>query len=91
MWQAACSPVSEGGGREVPETTDREEPVMHRTRWAAVGILVGLALTGCEEKGPGQRVGERIDRAMDELTGKGPAEKAGEQLDRVVGELARKR
>ena len=55
-----------------------------------VAILWGLALAGCEEKGPAQKVGERIDRAMDELTGKGPAEKVGERIDKAAEELTKK-
>jgi hypothetical protein len=55
-----------------------------------IGILTVIALAGCEDKGPVQKAGERIDRAVDELKGKGPAEKAGERVDKAVDELTRK-
>ena len=51
-----------------------------------VTSALGGALAGCE-KGPAQKAGEKVDRAMDKLTGKGPAEKAGERLDKAADEL----
>ena len=59
-----------------------------RTRSMIVlGLFVGAALLpGCE-KGPAQKAGEKIDRAVDQLSGKGPAEKAGERIDKAVDEL----
>jgi hypothetical protein len=47
---------------------------------ATIVILAATMLTGCE-KGPAQKTGEKIDNAIDKLTGKGPAEKAGERID----------
>jgi len=45
-----------------------------------IAMLAATMLTGCE-KGPAQKTGEKIDNAIDKLTGKGPAEKAGERID----------
>ena len=57
---------------------------------ACIGILfvatVAFSSMGCEQ-GPAERTGEKIDRAMDRLSGKGPAEKAGERIDNAVKEL----
>jgi hypothetical protein len=54
------------------------------TALLALGLVVGC------EKGPAQKAGEKIDKAVDELTGKGPVEKAGERIDRAVNELTKK-
>ena len=53
-----------------------------------IGIALGLAvlLAGCDQ-GPAQKTGEKIDRALDRLSGKGPLEKAGERIDTAVEEL----
>jgi hypothetical protein len=50
-----------------------------------IGLAV-LPVMGCE-KGPAQEAGEKVDRALDKLSGKGPAEKAGERIDEAVDEL----
>lgn len=52
-------------------------------------FLVATLLAGCDE-GPAQRAGERIDKAVDKLTGKGPAEKVGERIDEAAKELTKK-
>ena len=54
--------------------------------WTAVTLLAAGLVVGCD-KGPAQKAGEKIDKAVDELTGKGPAEKVGERIDKAVGEL----
>lgn len=60
------------------------------------GGLIGLALlmsallTGCEEEGPAEKAGKKIDRTLDKLSDKGPAEKAGERIDEAVEELKKK-
>lgn len=51
-----------------------------------VALLVGAVLTGCEQ-GPAEKVGQKIDNALDRLSGKGPVEKAGERIDKAVEEL----
>ena len=54
-------------------------------------VAAGLALVvGCE-KGPAQKAGERVDRALDQdrVFGKGPVEKAGKKLDRAVDDVKR--
>ncbi len=47
-----------------------------------------LVFTGCAQKGPAQRAGEHIDRAVenmkDAVDPPGPAEKAGRSLDRAM-------
>jgi len=51
--------------------------------------LVAAPLTSCREKGPGEKVGESLDRAADDIKDavnpKGPAEKAGEKVDKALG------
>jgi len=49
----------------------------------------GVAMTACErKKGPVEKTGEKIDKAMDNVSDavnpKGPAEKAGRALDRAA-------
>jgi hypothetical protein len=51
-----------------------------------IALLMGTVLTGCEQ-GPAEKVGQKIDRALDRLSGKGPVEKAGERIDKAVEEL----
>jgi hypothetical protein len=60
-----------------------------KTRWAAIALGIGLALTACE-KGPAQKTGEKIDKALDKLSGKGPVEKAGERGDKAIDELTKR-
>jgi hypothetical protein len=56
----------------------------------AFGLVAGGAVftSGCREKGPGERAGEKVDRALDKvedkLDPKGPAEKAGRKIDRAI-------
>jgi len=56
--------------------------------WAGtlLAVVVAATLVGCDQ-GPAERTGEKLDRALDRLSGKGPAEKAGERLDKAVDEL----
>lgn len=46
-------------------------------------------MTSCREKGPGEKVGESLDRAADDVKDavnpKGPIEKAGEKVDKALG------
>ncbi|GAA5126908.1 hypothetical protein JIN84_09540 [Luteolibacter yonseiensis] len=48
-----------------------------------------LATVSCREKGPGERAGESIDKAVenvkDAVDPKGPVEKAGEKVDKALG------
>jgi hypothetical protein len=65
----------------------RDDPVRHRhgrLRVAGSGVLVGC------EKGPAEKVGEKLDNALDKLSGKGPLEKAGEHIDKAVNKLTKK-
>jgi hypothetical protein len=55
----------------------------------AMAVAVGVTMvTGCE-KGPMQKTGERVDRALGQepVLGKGPVEKAGKNVDRTVDDL----
>ena len=54
-----------------------------------LGLLGSAVLVGCE-KGPAEKVGEKLDKALDKLSGKGPIEKAGEQIDKAVDTLTKK-
>ncbi len=52
-------------------------------------LLAGLVfVAGCEEKGPAEKAGEKLDnaasRASDALNPKGPVEKLGEKIDRAA-------
>jgi hypothetical protein len=51
-------------------------------------VATTLLVTGCVQKGPAQRAGENIDRAVenmqDAVDPPGPAEKAGRSLDRAI-------
>jgi len=55
-----------------------------------ISVFLGTALlfTSCVQKGPAQRAGENIDRAVDHMKDAvdppGPAEKAGRSLDRAM-------
>ena len=58
----------------------------------AIGLAAGGAtlMSGCREKGPAERAGEKVDRTMDKiedkLDPKGPAEKAGRKIDRAIND-----
>ena len=54
-----------------------------------LGLLGSGVLLGCE-RGPAEKVGEKLDKALDKLSGKGPLEKAGERIDKAVDELTKK-
>jgi hypothetical protein len=56
---------------------------------AAVAACV-LLIAGCE-KGPVQKAGERVDRALDQdrVFSRGPVERAGRKVDKAVDELKR--
>ena len=54
---------------------------------AWIGVAA-VNLTGCPNKGPAQKAGEKIDSATDKISDtvnpKGPAEKAGRSIDRAT-------
>jgi hypothetical protein len=54
-----------------------------------LGLLGSGVLAGCE-KGPAEKVVEKLDKALDKLSGKGPIEKAGERIDTAVDTLTKK-
>ena len=63
---------------------------MKATLLMSAVILSAIApMTSCREKGPGEKVGESIDRAADDIKDavdpKGPGEKAGEKIDKALG------
>jgi len=55
-----------------------------------IGIFFAATtlITGCVQKGPAQRAGENIDRAVEDMKDTvdppGPAQKAGRSLDRAI-------
>ena len=56
----------------------------------ATFCLMPLAtMTSCKEKGPAEKVGDKIDKVgediKDAVDPKGPAEKAGEKVDKALG------
>ena len=59
-------------------------------KWGIIAALgLSIALAACE-KGPAEKAGEKIDKAVDALSPKGPVEKAGQRIDRAVDELTKK-
>ena len=54
-----------------------------------LGFVVAVGSVACEDKGPLQRAGEKIDRATDQdkVIGKGPLEKAGKNVDDAAKDL----
>jgi hypothetical protein len=66
---------------------------MKRLRDAVTIATVAAALAlvvGCE-KGPAQKAGERVDRAIgeDRVFSRGPVEKAGKEIDKAVDDIKR--
>jgi hypothetical protein len=66
-----------------------------QSRLIDAALVIALALggaglmAGCREKGPGERAGEKVDRAMEKVEDKldpphGPAERVGRKIDRAV-------
>jgi hypothetical protein len=55
---------------------------------ALAACSLSFALVSCEKKGPAEKVGEKIDEAVeaveDAVDPKGPGEKIGEALDKAV-------
>jgi hypothetical protein len=54
----------------------------------SISLLVVTGLSACEKKGPAEKAGEKIDKAVDKVQDtvnpKGPMEKAGEKVDESV-------
>ena len=66
---------------------------MDELRGAVIAVALGvgvLLIAGCE-KGPMQKAGERVDRALGQepLVGMGPVEKAGKNVDKAVDDVKR--
>ena len=64
---------------------------METLRRSTIVIAALTALTlmaGCE-KGPMQKTGERVDRALGQepVVGKGPVERAGKDVDKTVDDI----
>ena len=51
--------------------------------------LLGSGLMGCE-KGSAEKVGEKIDSALDKITGKGSVQEIGKRIDKAFDELKKK-
>ncbi len=49
---------------------------------------LAASVVSCREKGPAEKAGERVDKAIENVKDaadpKGPAEKAGEKVDRAL-------
>lgn len=59
-----------------------------RGLWLTVALVCGV-LAGCEQEGPAEKAGERVDEAVeqtkdaiDDAGRQGPMERMGEKLDR---------
>ncbi|ASK35682.1 hypothetical protein [Alloalcanivorax mobilis] len=46
---------------------------------AVFGAMLGLA--GCDQQGPMEKAGEKVDNTVDDMTNQGPMEETGESLD----------
>ena len=65
--------------------------------FVAIALALSLAsgALACEEKGPLEKAGEKVDNAVDDIThpGEGPVEeaarKAGEKVDEVKEDLSK--
>jgi len=63
---------------------------MKSSPWIALRLLpLFVVLAACREKGPAEKVGESLDRAIEDVQDavdpKGPVEKAGEKIDEALG------
>jgi hypothetical protein len=69
----------------------RKDGMMRRQILAVsvLGLMVAVGSAACDDKGPMQKAGEKVDRATDQdkIIGKGPLEKAGKNVDNAVKEL----
>ena len=56
---------------------------MRRLALALTVAALALAGTGCPDKGPAEKAGQKIDEAVDKLQhpNEGPMEKAGRKMD----------
>jgi hypothetical protein len=59
-----------------------------RTRYLLIVVAALATAVGCE-KGPVQKAGERVDRALGQepVLGKGPVERAGKDVDQAVDDI----
>lgn len=63
---------------------------MKSTILLSLGLLsLAGPLVSCREKGPAEKAGESMDKAVDKVKDavdpKGPVEKAGEKVDKALG------
>jgi len=60
---------------------------VHKILLASLPAL-GLALGACEDKGPAESAGQKIDQSVEKakeaVDPQGPAERAGEKIDEAV-------
>lgn len=64
--------------------------IMKPSLLASICLLpLVCSIVSCREKGPAEKTGESIDRAVenvkDTIDPKGPVEKAGEKVDQALG------
>jgi outer membrane biogenesis lipoprotein LolB len=67
---------------------------MSKKPFIVLSILASLALAGCSEKGPAEKAGEQVDKAVEQTKDaiqdaghQGPAERTGEAIDQKVDEI----
>lgn len=65
-------------------------PIMKITYLIALCLIpCAVTLISCKEKGPAEKAGESVDKAVenvkDAIDPKGPVEKAGEKIDEATG------
>ncbi len=58
---------------------------MKNTRWSVLLTLLAFLLIGCEQKGPAERAGERIDEVAEDISDS--AKNAGNKIEDACEEL----
>jgi len=62
----------------------RRSKIKYRSTLAAALLLPLAIVFGCQDKGPMERAGEKVDNAASSLDPRGPMEKAGAKLDNAT-------
>lgn len=61
-----------------------------KTTLTLLTLTAILTLVSCEKKGPAEKIGEKVDEAVESVEEavdpKGPAEKVGEAIDKAVNQ-----
>ncbi len=66
--------------------------ILRKSFALVTALVLAAGLVACDQKGPAEKAGEKIDKAaqntkdavQDTVQGQGPAEKAGEKIDKTL-------